>query len=329
MYGHVYVLKNIYNGKRYVGQTTTTVKRRLAQHCRLSVYTDIRMPLLAAIRKYGIDAFVIETTIPCDTVDQLNNTEIKLIQDLKTRETGYNVRVGGQGMEIEDRQRMSAKMKIICSDPLWRKRISQQSREWFSIPGNREILSQAQRKLWANKDTKAMILAAMKKGRARPEIRKKMSDSQKLTWTPEKRKQYSDREKARCSDPLYRKKMSDRAHKYYKNRPELKEKPRIQMINAWKDPEQAAKITRAYQVAAKKKLTKTWGKRTISAIDPDGVLKTFDVSDIGDYCREHGVALDLILCMMRHAKKSDRKKGNSQGYRFSWEDHESTNPNRT
>jgi group I intron endonuclease len=60
--GTIYVIKNLINGKEYVGKTFSTVEKRFKQHL-----IDSRKkrcenrPLYSAIRKYGEDNFEYES----------------------------------------------------------------------------------------------------------------------------------------------------------------------------------------------------------------------------------------------------------------------------
>jgi group I intron endonuclease len=86
----IYKMTNLINGKRYIGQTTGTLKRRLLTH----KYGKTRVG--NAVRKYGPENFKIE--LVCKAVDQseLNAREISTIRLFKTLlPNGYNVALGG------------------------------------------------------------------------------------------------------------------------------------------------------------------------------------------------------------------------------------------
>lgn len=53
----VYLLKNVVNGKGYVGITTSTLRQRWSTHVSEARRRHKRMPLRAAIRKYGPEAW--------------------------------------------------------------------------------------------------------------------------------------------------------------------------------------------------------------------------------------------------------------------------------
>ena len=89
----VYLITNIINGKRYVGQTTTSLERRWWFHCKHSncVY------LHAAIEKYGPKNFMIEVICEPPSIDLMNELEAEYIQRYCTlAPNGYNLTEGGR-----------------------------------------------------------------------------------------------------------------------------------------------------------------------------------------------------------------------------------------
>jgi group I intron endonuclease len=89
----VYLITNIINGKRYVGQTTNSLECRWAAHqksknCRY---------LYAAINKYGKDNFTIESICEPPTIDLMNEFEAEYIHLYNTLvPNGYNLTEGGR-----------------------------------------------------------------------------------------------------------------------------------------------------------------------------------------------------------------------------------------
>ena len=141
----VYVLRNKANGKRYVGQTIQTIQRRLNGHYSEARIGKNRMPIGAAIKKHGKDAFELEQVIKCSSVEEMNRIEVELIAQLRTcdRTFGYNVERGGCEKTELDRQRQSAIMKAKYSDPKQKARISAHRRKYFSNPEARKAASLA------------------------------------------------------------------------------------------------------------------------------------------------------------------------------------------
>lgn len=70
MYGVVYLITNLVNGKYYVGQTIQSLKQRFRVHANHpSTY------IAKAIRKYGRDNFLIETLCQAHNADELDRME--------------------------------------------------------------------------------------------------------------------------------------------------------------------------------------------------------------------------------------------------------------
>jgi len=93
---HVYVITNIINGKEYVGKTIKTIPKRWAVHVCAARSKDTA--LARAIRKHGIENFVIESVWKAPTEAEALATEIALIEALGTNSGfGYNMTAGGEG----------------------------------------------------------------------------------------------------------------------------------------------------------------------------------------------------------------------------------------
>ena len=105
--GYVYVITNNVNGKKYVGQTRTTLKERFMSHhysARSNELTGKRStPIYNAMVKYGVQNFTIEELYKVCAIDHetrqflLNEVEKLYIKRLNTlTPNGYNVLEGGQ-----------------------------------------------------------------------------------------------------------------------------------------------------------------------------------------------------------------------------------------
>lgn len=96
MTGSIYLIRNVINGKCYVGQTIQRPEDRFKQHLKL-LKTNENQLISKAIRKYGRKSFeliILETSIP---EEKLNEREIYYIQKLGTlHPNGYNLSEGGQ-----------------------------------------------------------------------------------------------------------------------------------------------------------------------------------------------------------------------------------------
>jgi group I intron endonuclease len=96
--GYIYLIRNLVNGKGYVGKTEKTVSLRFSQHKTQSKIGST-YALHAAMRKYGISNFsVIE--IASSEPYQLNDLEKHFIAKYGTFAplgNGYNLTLGGEG----------------------------------------------------------------------------------------------------------------------------------------------------------------------------------------------------------------------------------------
>lgn len=88
----IYLIRNIVNGKGYVGQTKCEVTRRFGQHCtQKNAY-----PIDRAIRRHGKNRFVVSVLAECSSREEMNLREAEFIQELGTRvPSGYNLLGGG------------------------------------------------------------------------------------------------------------------------------------------------------------------------------------------------------------------------------------------
>lgn len=107
--GIIYCVKNLVNGKRYIGQTVGDLEKRKQGHL-LSLKNKCRYPLYLAIIKYGLNSF--EWTIIFDDVlnRDLDELEIDAISVYNTlAPNGYNLKTGGANGRYseESRRRMS------------------------------------------------------------------------------------------------------------------------------------------------------------------------------------------------------------------------------
>jgi len=104
VYGLIYKITNTVNSKEYYGQTTQRVKR-WSRH-RANARDGTSGPLYSAIRLYGIDKFNFEIVCYCDSLDELNKMEEKMISEHNTCcPNGYNIKKGGDKHEHSEETR--------------------------------------------------------------------------------------------------------------------------------------------------------------------------------------------------------------------------------
>ena len=97
--GSIYAIRNIDNGKVYIGQTSIkNPMKRWAQHYDASKDETNQLYLYRAIRKHGIEKFcfqIIETKIPIEELDEKEQYYIDLYHS-RDYSFGYNLTNGGQ-----------------------------------------------------------------------------------------------------------------------------------------------------------------------------------------------------------------------------------------
>jgi len=87
----IYLITNLYNGKKYVGQSWD-----IAHRWKVHRYSKEDYPLSRAIQKYGWDCFSKEILCKCRTQAALDRKEIAYIQlFMSTAPNGYNLAAGG------------------------------------------------------------------------------------------------------------------------------------------------------------------------------------------------------------------------------------------
>lgn len=92
---YIYKITNTINNKVYVGQTSLSVENRFKQHCKDSINPKTSdRPLYRAMRKYGIENFIIEII---EETDIPNEREKYWIEFYNSYCNGYNATLGGEG----------------------------------------------------------------------------------------------------------------------------------------------------------------------------------------------------------------------------------------
>ena len=106
--GTIYKITNLINNKKYIGQTINTISHRFNQHINDAMRKKGCPYLGKAIRKYGIDNFIVEAVEENIPYDLLNNREIYWIAYYHTNDSnyGYNLTRGGNltcvSISVED-----------------------------------------------------------------------------------------------------------------------------------------------------------------------------------------------------------------------------------
>lgn len=90
MYGVIYKITNILNGKIYIGQTTRTPQKRFDEHSKADSL------LGKDIQTFGKENFSIEILVECQTPEELDAQETFFIEKLNCKlPNGYNTKNGG------------------------------------------------------------------------------------------------------------------------------------------------------------------------------------------------------------------------------------------
>lgn len=125
----IYVIRNLINGKVYIGQSKNLAQRMIAH---LSLARNIKedsQPIHKAIAKYGHQNFVFYPLIAEKDIsrEQLNCWEKDLIENFKKDNfILYNVAEGGKGGDLGEKvkQKISQKLKGREFSKEWREKIS-------------------------------------------------------------------------------------------------------------------------------------------------------------------------------------------------------------
>lgn len=123
--GYIYLITNLVNGKRYVGQTKLTLHKRWGIH-RSDAKKGSSFAIHAAIRKYGVGSFQVQCLeIVHTSHSDLLAAEIRHISEQNSlAPNGYNLTSGGQGLDYSIplvRERHAEAMRKLPSNPAWRK----------------------------------------------------------------------------------------------------------------------------------------------------------------------------------------------------------------
>jgi len=116
VYGIIYKATNKINGKMYIGQTVGSLNRRIVNHISKSLSKKDNFYFHGAIRKYGKENFVWEIIAKCNSLEELNKTEVEMIEKYNAFGDGYNLTEGGEGIAKfkhtdESRKKMSEARK--------------------------------------------------------------------------------------------------------------------------------------------------------------------------------------------------------------------------
>lgn len=111
MKGLIYCVHCISTGKKYIGQTTQILEKRINRHFCDSEKTDYHFH--RAIKKYGKENFIFGVVEECN-LEELNSKEIYWIDKYNTFDNGYNSDTGGLNGRLlseDTKQKISNSLK--------------------------------------------------------------------------------------------------------------------------------------------------------------------------------------------------------------------------
>jgi group I intron endonuclease len=99
MFGIIYRITNTETGMEYVGQTVQSLRERWVEHMSHARQVKSQSYMSRALRKYPIEAFVVESIHECESQEELDFVETFYISLLNTKApNGYNLADGGGGV---------------------------------------------------------------------------------------------------------------------------------------------------------------------------------------------------------------------------------------
>jgi group I intron endonuclease len=146
MYGCIYKLENLVNGRLYIGQTIVKPEKRKADHFyQLKKNIHKNSHLQNSFNFHGESNFKFDVLCWFNSQEELNEAEIYYINfyDTLNRDKGYNVKEGGSNGKLakETRHKISLALQG-ASHPLYDKNHSLETRQKISeaLKGKRHTL---------------------------------------------------------------------------------------------------------------------------------------------------------------------------------------------
>jgi len=210
--GYIYLIRNLVNGKGYVGKTERTIHLRFSQH-KIEANAGSKSALHAAMRKYGTHNFsVIE--IASSETHQLNDLEKHFIAAYETFAPlgrGYNLTLGGEGQSGR---------KFGPHSEQHRKKISDGNKgKVFSIE-RRKHISESQKGKRYSQETLSKLKVSHQGKTASDETKAKMTIAQKARWQG-----MSDSERNNIASKLRGKKAPTRSEEWHRKQSKAQSKP--------------------------------------------------------------------------------------------------------
>lgn len=193
----MYIIKNLINGKEYIGKTMN-MKERMAYHS-----SGKRLTIHLAIRKYGIENFQVYCEyFPEKSEDELFLMEKSMIAQYNTiAPNGYNISEGGRGISgyrhTEETKKIISEKHKGSNNYFYGKKHTQETKDYISSINRGRVLTLEQRSK-ISKNTKGVprTLEVRKKiseknlgRRANEETRKRISEGHlgQIPWNKGKK----------------------------------------------------------------------------------------------------------------------------------------------
>jgi group I intron endonuclease len=182
---YLYRITNLLNSKIYIGQSNNT--RRWSQHTYFAKHPEKTGQYIHyAMSKYGIENFIFEVISTCQTQEEANEIESKLIKqyDSMNKQFGYNSRVGGiEGSRGSHSEETKEKIRQAT--------IQQIAEKGHPALGTKRTSEQLQKLSEAHKNNPAEYTEEVRKHMSEAHIgikdseetKQKKSESAKEAWT--------------------------------------------------------------------------------------------------------------------------------------------------
>lgn len=198
----IYQITNRRNGNRYIG-SSYDIARRWASHRKcLRAGTHHSRYLQAAWNKDGEEAFDFSVLIYCQESGLIPNEQ----EAMDLHRPAYNMRkIAGSSLGCEQshetKQRLSARMKALWTDPEYRERQSDSNRAKMLDPEVRAIHSSAVRTALAKPSARENLSRAQTEAQNRVEVKEKIRAMAKARWSdPDYRERHSAANRAQRRD---------------------------------------------------------------------------------------------------------------------------------
>ena len=169
------------NGKRYVGQSNSSIEKRWISYRRLLCKTQPK--LYRALKKYGPDNVKYEIVIETNDNERINKVEEQLIAlwNLTSNKYGYNIKEGGKNGKHseESKMKMSEAKKGKLKSEEHRKKLSEVNKGKHLSEETRKKMSEVRKGKPRSEETRKKLSEAKKGNKISEETRKKISEVNK------------------------------------------------------------------------------------------------------------------------------------------------------